>query len=293
MMQKENFQLLFCVKCKGMLDLEILNEASEITEGFLYCEKCHLKFPIISKIPIILENLPQFLESRSSLGGFLLKSSLTKNMKQFIKQIMSQIKKSNTDFFETEKRWTKIYLSNKNSPFYKSIKSHLSKISQKKFVIEYGSSIGIISNTLGLKHSHVFGIDTSFSALLEAKKNSRKNCEYVLSDVLQHPFGEKKFDLIIALNLFELVEPLSLLNTISSQIRNGSFFLSDPYDYDRGKNSVKHPLNEKQIRKTIHQKNFVITKTTQVPSSIIWNLKINDRTNLVYKVDIIHARKSS
>ena len=118
MMQKENFQLLFCVKCKGMLDLEILNEASEITEGFLTCKKCHLKFPIISKIPIMLENLPQFLENRSSLGGFLLKSSLTKNMKQFIKQIMSQIKKSNTDFFETEKRWTKIYLSNKNSPFF-------------------------------------------------------------------------------------------------------------------------------------------------------------------------------
>jgi len=276
-----------------VLDLEILNEASEITEGFLTCKKCHLKFPIISKIPIMLENLPQFLENRSSLGGFLLKSSLTKNMKQFIKQIMSQIKKSNTDFFDTEKRWTKIYLSNKNSSFYKSVKLHLSKISQKEFVIEYGSSIGIISNTLGLKHSNVFGIDTSFCALLEAKRKSTKNCEYVLSDVLRHPFGKKKFDLIIALNLFELVEPLSLVNIISSQIRNGTLFLSDPYDYDRGKNSVKHPLNEKQIRKILHQKNFVITKKTKVPSNIIWNLKINDRTNLVYKVDIIHAKKSS
>ena len=292
-MHKENSQLLFCVKCKATLDLEILNEVSEITEGFLYCKKCHLKFPIISKIPIMLENLPQFLENRSSLGGFLLKSSLTKNMKQFIKQIMSQIKKSNTDFFDTEKRWTKIYLSNKNSSFYKSVKLHLSKISQKEFVIEYGSSIGIISNTLGLKHSNVFGIDTSFCALLEAKRKSTKNCEYVLSDVLRHPFGKKKFDLIIALNLFELVEPLSLVNIISSQIRNGTLFLSDPYDYDRGKNSVKHPLNEKQIRKILHQKNFVITKKTKVPSNIIWNLKINDRTNLVYKVDIIHAKKSS
>jgi len=292
-MHKVNSQLLFCIKCNGTLDLEILNEASEITEGFLYCKKCHMKFPIIAKIPIMLENLPQFLENRSSLGGFLLKSSLTKNMKQFIKHIMSKIKKSNTDFFDTEKRWTKIYLSNKNSSFYKSIKSHLSQIPQKEFVIEYGSSIGVISNSLGLKHSNVFGIDTSFSALLEAKRNSQKNCEYVLSNVLLHPFGKKKFDLIIALNLFELVEPLSLLNTISSQIRNGSIFLSDPYDYDRGKNSVKHPLNEKQIRKTLHQKNFVITKKTKVPSNITWNLKINDRTNLIYKVDIIHARKSS
>ena len=292
-MRKENFQLLFCVKCKGKLDLEILNETSEITEGFLNCKTCHLKFPIILKIPIMLENLPQFLENRPSLGGFLLKSSLTKNMKQFIKQIMSQIKKSNTDFFDTEKRWTKIYISNKNSSFYKYIKSYLSKISQKEFVIEYGSSIGLISNTLGLKHSRVFGIDTSFSALLEAKRKSPKNCEYVLSDVLQHPFGKKKFDLILALNLFELVEPLSLINTITSQIKNGLLFLSDPYDYDRGKNSVKRPLYEKEIREKLHQKNFLITKTTKSPSNIIWNLKINDRTNLVYKVDIINARKSS
>ena len=139
----------------------------------------------------MLENLTQFLENRSSLGGFLQRTSLTKNMKQFIKQIMSEIKKPNTDFFNTEKRWTKIYLSNKNSSFYKCIKSHLSKITQKEYVIEYGSSIGVISNTLGLKHSNVFGIDTSFSALLEAKRNSQKNCEYVLSDVLLHPFGKK------------------------------------------------------------------------------------------------------
>ena len=292
-MNHENSPFLFCVKCNGELVLEILNESSEINEGFLYCKKCKLKFPIISKIPLMLENLSQFLENRPSLGGFLLKSSVTPNMKKFIKQILSKIKKNNNDFFLTEKRWTNIYLTNKNSLFYKTIKSHLAKIPPKSFVIEYGSSIGIISNILGKKHNCVFGIDTSFSALLEAKKKSPKNCEYVLSDVLEHPFGKKKFDLIIALNLFELVEPRLLLNTISCQIRNGLIFLSDPYDYDRGKNSVKYPLYEKQIRKTLTQKKFLITKSTKTPSNILWALKINKRTNLVYKVDIISATKSS
>ena len=292
-MNPKNSQFLFCIKCKGTLNLEILNESSEVNEGFLYCKKCKLKFPIISKIPLILENISQFIENRPSLGGFLLKSSVTPSMKQFIKQIMSKIKKNENDFFLIEKRWTNIYLANKNSLFYKTIKSHLAKISPKSFVIEYGSSIGLISNTLGKKHEHVFGIDTSFFALLEAKKKSPKNCEYILSDVLQHPFGKKKFDLIIALNLFELVEPLALLNTISSQIRNGVIFLSDPYDYDRGKNSVKHPLYEKQVREILTQKKFLITKSTKTHSKIIWTLKINNRTNLVYKVDIISARKSS
>ena len=292
-MKPKNFQFLFCIKCNGALNLEILNESDEVDEGFLYCEKCKMKFPIISKIPIVLENLSQFLENRPSLGGFLLKSSVTPSMKKFIKQIMSKNKKNKNDFFLIEKRWTNIYLTNKNSLFYKTIKYHLAKIPKKSFVIEYGSSIGIISNMLGKKHERVFGIDTSFSALLEAKKKSPKNCEYILANILQHPLGKKKFDLIIALNLFELVEPRSLLNTISCQIRNGLVFLSDPYDYDRGKNSVKYPLYEKQIRETLTQKKFLISKSTKTPSNIPWTLNINKRTKLVYKVDIISARKSS
>ena len=269
-MNQENSQYLFCIKCKGKLELEILHKSSEVNEGFLYCKKCKVKFPIISKIPVILENLSHFLENRPSLGGFLLKSAITQTMKLFIKQILSKIKKNDNDFFLTEKRWTNIYLTNKNSSFYKTIKSHLVKFPSKSLVIEYGSSIGIISNTLAKKHGRVFGIDTSFSALLEAKKESQKNCEYILSDVLQHPFGKKKFDLIIALNLFELVEPVSLLNAISSQIQNGLILLSDPYDYDRGKNSVKRPLDEKQIREKLTQKKFLITKSTRIPSSVNW-----------------------
>jgi len=292
-LNRKNSQFIFCVKCKGTLILDVFDETTEINEGFFLCNNCHLKFPIISKIPILLENLPQFLANRSSLGGLLFELSITKVMKEFIKNIMSKVKKSENDFFQTEKRWTCIYLSNKKLSFYKNIKSHISKIPAKNFVLEYGSSIGIISNTLGSKHTHVFGIDTSFSALLEAKKKSPKNCEYFLSDIFHNPLGKKKFDLILALNMFELVEPLLLLKTISKQISNGFIFLSDPYDYDRGKNSVKNPLNENQIRETLRQNKFQISKTTKNPSKINWNLKINDRTQLKYKVDIILARKST
>ena len=290
-MNRRNSQFVFCVKCKGSLTLDVLNETSEINEGFFLCNNCHLQFPIISKIPILVENLSQFLANRSSLGGLLFELSLTKVMKEFIKNKMSKIKKSENDFFQTEKRWTNIYLLNKKSSFYKNIKSYILKIPTKNFVVEYGSSIGIISNTLGLKHTHVFGIDTSFSALLEAQKRSPKNCEYFLADILQNPLGKKKFDLIVALNIFELVEPSLLLKTISKQISNGFVFLSDPYDYDRGKNSVKNPLNENQIRETLRQNKFQINKTTKSPSKINWNLKINDRTQLNYKVDIILAKK--
>ena len=292
-MNRKNSQFVFCVKCNCALTLDVIDETSEINEGFFLCNNCNLKFPIISKIPILVENLSHFLSNRSSLGGLLFEHSLTKEMKEFIKNIMSKMKKSENDFFLTEKRWTHIYLLNKNSSFYKNILFYISKIPSKNFVIEYGSSIGIISNTLGLKHKHVFGIDTSFSALLHAKKKSTKNCEYFLADILQHPFGKKKFDLILALNMLELVEPSLLLKTISKQISNGLIFLSDPYDYDRGKNTVKNPLNENEIRKILYQNKFQINKITKTPSKINWNLKLNDRTQLNYKVDIILARKFS
>ena len=293
-MNRNNSQFIFCVKCKGKLTLEILDEReSVIKEGFFSCSKCNSKYPIISKIPILVEDLTQFFTNRPFLGKWLIKSSLTNTMKKFIKKNIPIIPKSEFDLSANEAFWTEIYRNNKRSIFYKNIKSQLSKLPPKNFVVEYGSSIGTISNTLALKHKQIFGIDKSFFALVEANKKSPKNCTYILSDVIKHPFGKKKFDLIVALNLFDIVEPSLLIKTISKQISNGLIFLSDPYDYNRGKNSVKKPLDENQIRETLRQNGFEITKNTKKPTKINWNIKFNERISINYKVDIIIARKSS
>ena len=293
-MNRNNSQFIFCVKCKGKLSLEILDEReSVIKEGFFSCSKCNSKYPIISKIPILVEDLTQFFTNRPFLGKWLIKSSLTNTMKKFIKKNIPITSKSEFDLSANEAFWTEIYRNNKRSIFYKNIKSQLSKLPPKNFVVEYGSSIGTISNTLALKHKQIFGIDKSFFALVEANKKSPKNCTYILSDVIKHPFGKKKFDLIVALNLFDIVEPSLLIKTISKQISNGLIFLSDPYDYNRGKNSVKKPLDENQIRETLRQNGFEITKNTKKPTKINWNIKFNERISINYKVDIIIARKSS
>ena len=293
-MNRNNSQFIFCVKCKGKLSLEILDEReSVIKEGFFSCSKCNSKYPIISKIPILVEDLTQFFTNRPFLGKWLIKSSLTNTMKKFIKKNIPIIPKSEFDLSANEAFWTEIYRNNKRSIFYKNIKSQLSKLPPKNFVVEYGSSIGTISNTLALKHKQIFGIDKSFFALVEANKKSPKNCTYILSDVIKHPFGKKKFDLVVALNLFDIVEPSLLIKTISKQISNGLIFLSDPYDYNRGKNSVKKPLDENQIRETLRQNGFEITKNTKKPTKINWNIKFNERISINYKVDIIIARKSS
>ena len=293
-MNRNNSQFIFCVKCKGKLSLEILDEReSVIKEGFFSCSKCNSKYPIISKIPILVEDLTQFFTNRPFLGKWLIKSSLTNTMKKFIKKNIPIIPKSEFDLSANEAFWTEIYRNNKRSIFYKNIKSQLSKLPPKNFIVEYGSSIGTISNTLALKHKQIFGIDKSFFALVEANKKSPKNCTYILSDVIKHPFGKKKFDLVVALNLFDIVEPSLLIKTISKQISNGLIFLSDPYDYNRGKNSVKKPLDENQIRETLRQNGFEITKNTKKPTRINWNIKFNERISINYKVDIIIARKSS
>ena len=130
-----------------------------------------------------------------------------------------------------------------------------------------------------------------FIAIQIAKKEQKNNIEFILSDFASLPFGNKKFDMILGLNILELIEPNILLKIMNSQISKGYMIISDPYDYQRGIYSVKHPLNELQIRKKLIQLEFKISSETKKPSFIPWQLKLNNRANLNYKVDIIIVKK--
>ena len=272
--------------------MEILIETSEICEGFLICSRCREKYPIIDNVPIIMSSFVNYIQIRPSLGGKLLSLSKSKSMKKFIKLALSKIRKSNNDLSTIEERWTEIYQKNSNSKYYSQIIQKSSKLPNSKFVLEHGSSIGTISKSFANKHENVFGIDSSYYAINKAKKKLQENTDFFVSDSLLHPFGKKKFDIVIALNMLELVEPVELLNTMFNQVRHGYIVISDPYDYDRGKNSVKVPLYENDIRKNIHNLGMSIVHNTLTPSSLTWNLKINSRTSLNYKVDLIIAKKS-
>ena len=272
--------------------MEILIETSEICEGFLICSRCREKYPIIDNVPIIMSSFVNYIQIRPSLGGKLLSLSKSKSMKKFIKLALSKIRKSNNDLSTIEERWTEIYQKNSNSKYYSQIIQKFSKLPNSKFVLEHGSSIGIVSKSLGDKHENVFGIDLSYHAIHTAKKKFQNNVDFFVSDSLLHPFGKKKFDIVFALNMLELVEPISLLNTLFKQVRKGYIVISDPYDYERGKNSVKKPLYENDIRRNIRNLGMSIVHNTIKPSLLPWNLKINSRTSLNYNVDLIIAKKS-
>ncbi|QLH11915.1 methyltransferase domain-containing protein [Nitrosarchaeum sp. AC2] len=290
-MHEFSLDFLRCVRCSSKLDLDVFKKENEIEEGILECKKCSLSFPIINKIPILWDDFSKYLSERIMLGGKLFNSASDEKMKKFLKHSLSNCIRKTDDRTLLEDRWSKIYQNSQKSKFYSNIKNELDALPKSKLVLEYGCSIGTMSNYLADTNQIVFGIDRSFSALSMAKKTSKDNLDYFVADFLSNVFGKTKFDLILALNVLELIEPIDYLKKVSEQIHAGTFVISDPYDFDRGKNSVKKFLDESTLRSNLERLMFSITKKTKKPSFITWNLKLNSRSTLTYKVDLIVAKK--
>jgi len=290
-MHEFSLTFLRCIRCGSKLELDVFKKETEIEEGILECKKCALYFPIIQKIPIIWDDFSKYISERMVLGGKLYNSVSHDKMKKFLKHSLSNSKRNTDDRTTLEERWSKIYQNSQKSKFYSIIKNELDAMPKSKFVLEYGCSIGIMSSFLADSNQNVFGIDKSFSAISIAKKTQKDNLDYFVADLMSDIFGKTKFDLILALNILELVEPKDLLQHISKQILKGDFVISDPYDFDRGKNSVKKPLDEFALRTSLEELGFAITAKTKKPSYLTWNLKLNPRTTLNYKVDLIIAKK--
>ncbi len=281
---------LRCINCGSVLELEVFKKYVEIEEGILECKKCKSLYPIIEKIPILWDDFANYLSNRRMLGGKLV-NSVSSKMRKFLKNSLSKNIKNIEDRTKLEERWTVIYQNSMRSRFYSRVKIELGKLPNSKLVLEYGCSIGIISSFLANSSQTIFGVDRSFNAIRIAKKESKENLDYFVADLHSPIFGKTKFDLIVALNLLELVEPADFLKQISGQIQKGYLIITDPYDNDRGKNSVKRPVDEATLRKNLKNLKFKITPSTNRPSNISWNLKLNPRATINYKVDLVVAKK--
>jgi SAM-dependent methyltransferase/uncharacterized protein YbaR (Trm112 family) len=288
-MNQFSLEYLRCVNCNNTLEIDILEQSDEIKEGFLECKNCSNRYIIISKIPIMQSNLTSYLSNRAQLGGYLMTRAKNEKLKSFIKKSLDKIK-SSSDVTPLEKRWVDTYKNSTRSKFYCHIKISLKKLPKFDLVLEHGCSIGHIAKYLAKKHKTVFGIDQSFFAISEAKQNHFTNLDFFVANSLNHPFGENKFGLVVGLNLLELVEPLDLLNVISSQASD-VLLMSDPYDFERGPNSVKHRVDSQSIRTEFQKRGFALTSKTRKPTFLPWKLNVNSRLSLHYKVDLIIAKK--
>jgi len=290
-MLESSLEFLKCVNCGSKLELNTFKHTKEIVEGILECKKCQTQFPIIDKIPILWNDFTLYLSSRKKLGGNLYQLIENQNLKKFCKTALLKIDQTNDDRTALEERWSTIYQNSKSSKFYSEIKKNLRMLKPANLVLEYGCSIGLLTSFLAESNQMVFGIDRSFTALQYAKKSYKNNLDYVVADFISPVFGKSKFDIVLALNVLELVEPIKLLNHISKQIVKGHFIISDPYDFDRGINSVKNTLDEKSLRENLKNLEFKITPKTKTPSHIPWNLKLNPRATLNYSIDLVIAEK--
>ena len=290
-MREFSLDYLFCVRCHSALECQALIRDGQIDEGFLHCPKCRLDFPIICKIPILWDDFAAYLSNRPSLGGELFLGAKTDKMKTFIKKTLGAIRKNQGDVAVIEKRWSNIYKKNRNSRFYSKIKSMLD-LTDSSLALEHGCSIGHMTEHLADNSKIAFGVDKSFYAVREAKKTARKNLDFFVADSLGHPFGKTKFSVVLALNLFELIEPKPLLKLLAGQVeRNGALVLADPYDFERGPSSVKEPVNAESLRMELKRLGLDIASRTRKPSFIPWNLRLNDRASLNYSVDVVIANK--
>ncbi len=287
-MHQFSLDFLFCVGCNGKLELEILEEDKEIHEGFLRCHDCSLVFPIVMKIPILWNTFDSYLKARKLHGNMMYHKSKNLKLKSFIKKALLHAK-SAADKSGHEQHWANVYLNSKNTKFYSVIKNKASKISTG-MVLEHGCSNGLVTKHISRHTDVAFGIDQSFAALLHAKQKFHVTADFFVSDSLNHPFGNLKFDTVISLNLLDIVEPKIFLSILYRQFK-GFLLLSTPYDDRRGSLSVRHPLNAQTLRNHLCDMNLKIISKTKNPSFIPWNLKINTRTEIRYKVDLIIAKK--
>lgn len=291
-MHQFSLEYLRCVNCNSALELEIFERSSEIREGFLSCLNCNGKYPIISKIPILWPNFVSYLSNRAQLGGYLMNQAKNQKLKSFVKSSLKKIDSKIADISPIEKRWVTAYKNSLKSKFYTNIKNSIKKLLQSNLVLEHGCSIGHMTQYLAQKHDTVFGIDQSFFAISEAKKNDFKNLDYFVANSLKPPFGKTKFGIVVGLNVLELIEPLDFLNVISSQVK-GTIVISDPYDFERGKESVKQRINSKSLRAELIKLGFTLMQNTARPRFLPWKLNINSRLSLHYKVDLIIAKNST
>lgn len=280
---------LKCVKCNSKLNLESYQKDSEIIEGMLSCVECGLSYPIISGVAILWNDFASYLANRQNLGGELLLSVKSAKLKSLIKSALGKASKDANDLSIIEKRWTAIYEKNQKSRFYHTVKKSLDF--DCELSVEYGCSIGVMSAHLAKHSTRSFGVDKSFYAIMRAKKTAHQNLDYVIADSLEPPFGKTKFDLVLGLNLFELIEPKKLLKILSEQIKkNGTMVLSDPYDYERGTKSIKEPLFPDSLRKELTKLGYTISNKTKKPSFLVWVLKLHERAKLQYLVDLVIAK---
>src|SRR5215831_18403206 len=89
------------------LDAPYLEGNNECIEGLLRCELCNTLYPILEGVPILVRDFVRYASSRGSTYGRWLLGSKTLQMKNYLKELASQLNPDviSNDRYEQDGYW--------------------------------------------------------------------------------------------------------------------------------------------------------------------------------------------
>ncbi|MDW0251997.1 MAG: class I SAM-dependent methyltransferase, partial [Nitrososphaeraceae archaeon] len=266
--------------------------------------------PIIQGVPILMENFHEYARQRILSFGKWIINCKSPEIKAFLRSegvkignptynnryeensiLYKSYLKAHYDYPSDDRLLSLLKKQIKPDHIYKMLASN--SLNLNGIGLDVGCSIGSSTFELSKELSYVFGIDLSFSFILEARKRMQnrksRNMEFIVADATNLPFRSKFFQIVVALNVIDRMDFNKLILSINSCIKKyGKLILTDPYHFvdDNG----KEEFDSVQIRKKLEKFGYKIKNRE---SYIPWILKMNERSYLFYFVDFVEAIKSA